>query len=36
MTEQLPFYEIKFREYLKKYHPKTYEELIFKESQEVK
>jgi hypothetical protein len=27
-----PFYERKFREYLKKYHPDKYEELIFLES----
>jgi len=26
--------EIKFRNYLKKYHPEKYDELIFKESME--
>lgn len=33
MTD-LPHYEVKFREYLKKYHPDKYDELIFNESME--
>ena len=30
--KDLPYYEVKFREYLKRYHPDKYEELILEES----